>query len=446
MDEFQFILYTILVIQVLMFGVVILSSDLKRMKSRIKRFKNRTILLSRRTIHLFIYHSLKLVPRSRKILLFGADNGNGFRGNPKFIYYEARKYENLKPVWVLKDASEVERVQSLGHPCYHYKSLKGMFYQLRAKVIVHSHSLNNDFNKLLIGGANSVNTWHGVGLKKVWGTNKRTYIYKALNERSKILRFFKMAVARMNIARVNYVISTSERVSSYYPETFMVDKENILQLGQARNDVFFKEMPEEQEIPRYLKSKKIITYMPTHRNNGKRDKSINKLFNFKELNDLCKRNGYLFVIKRHMYSKGSAPTSFSHIVDISHETVDPQLLLKHTDILVTDYSSCYTDYLLLNRPILFYSYDLKEYLRRSNEMYFDFYEVTPGPKIPKFQQLLKELEVVMSGEDYYEKDRERVLDIFYAKNTRKEVAGDQMEYIYENIIYKNKKVNAKENE
>ena len=285
--------------------------------------------------------------------------------------------------------------------------------------MIHSHSINDDFSKALLGGAISYNTWHGVGLKKVWGANRHTFSYKILHEKGVLKRFFGMFVVRANLAKVNYVVSTSEAVSSYYPETFIVPKENILQLGQVRNDVFFKETEEDAAIPNWIRKGKIILYMPTHRNFGKLETDINLVFDFQKLNDFCAKTGYTFLVKRHMYSSGQAPTIYEHIIDISKESYDPQLLLKYTDILMTDYSSCYTDFLLLDRPVLFYCYDLNLYLQQSNEMYFNYFDVTPGPKVSDFEKLLLELKKSIDEPGYMNRKEKECWMYF----TRRKIRG-----------------------
>ncbi len=388
----------------------------------------------RRSLVVIVYHLAKLFPRDKQLIVFGAENGNGFRGNPKYLFLEAIEEDGLRCVWVLKNKRAVKRVRQLGYEAYYYHSLKGIFMQLRAKTFIHSHSIHDDFNRMLLGGATSINTWHGVGLKKVWGANKRTFTYKAMHEPKRLKRFFNMRVVHTQTAKNNYVISTSERVSSYYPETFLVSPKNVLQMGQARNDVFFYESDEEKEFPEYIKREKIITYMPTHRNHGKKDTDINDVLDFKAIDAFCETYGYKFLVKRHMYSNGHVSKLLKHVIDVSHDNLDPQLLLKYTDILITDYSSCYTDYLLLDRPVVFYCYDLEKYLKTSNEMYYEYDEVTPGPHVREFEELLQTLTDFASGIDDYKDERERVLNIFYAKENQGRVAKKQWAYLRDNII------------
>lgn len=414
------------IIQIILLVLILISVN----KNLIKK----TRLILKRTIVVTIWYLSKLIPKSKNLVVFGAENGRGFRGNPRYLFLRMVKNSNLTCVWISKDPKTVSELTDMGFLAYKHNSLKGIIYQLRAKLVIHSHSINDDFYKVLLGGAISYNTWHGVGLKKVWGANKNTFTYKILHEKSFIKKFFGKFVVKTNSAKTNYVVSTSEKVSSYYPETFLVKKENVLELGQVRNDIFFIDTDEDENFPAFIKENKIITYMPTHRNFGKIDTDINLVFDFQKLEELCERTGYKFVIKRHMYSSGYIPSQYKHIIDISDENIDPQFLLKYTDILLTDYSSCYTDYLLLDRPVAFYCYDLEKYLQKSNEMYHGYFDVTPGPKTQTFPELLSSLEDYINDPSLFKEERKRVLNIFYSKKNQGKVLEKQVNYINEHIL------------
>lgn len=391
-------------------------------------------LLVKRTVVVTIHTLSRFVPKSRKLIVFGGEGGNGFRGNTKYLFLEMAKDSRLRCVWITRNPKVASHLQGMGYEAYTHNSGKGILYQLRAYFVIHSHSINDDFNKALLGGAISYNTWHGVGLKKVWGANKNTFSYKVLHDSNRIRRFFGKFVVRANQAKESYVVSTSDAVSSYYPETFLVPKENVLQLGQVRNDVFFNDTEEDAAIPEWIRSGKIILYMPTHRNFGKLETDINLVINFEELDGFCEKHGYKFLVKRHMFSSGQVPASYGNIIDISESDYDPQLLLKYADILVTDYSSCYTDYLLLDRPVIFYSYDLNLYLQKSNQMYFNYFDVTPGPKVNTFNEFFGAVEEAIEEPDRHREKRKRVLDIFYSEDNQKGVLHKQVDYIRGQIL------------
>ena len=154
-------------------------------------------------------------------------------------------------------------------------------------------------------------------------------------------------------------------------------------------------------------------------------------FDFEKLNQWCVENETVFVIKRHFYhQKESVDVSkYSNITDITGKSMDIQELLMDTDILVTDYSSTYIDYLLLDRPIVFYNFDYQDYLNTDREMYYDYEEVTPGYKAENFDQLMEEFERLIQGEDYFKEERERVCNFFYCKEGQGPIGKKLLEII-----------------
>lgn len=47
--------------------------------------------------------------------------------------------------------------------------------------------------------------------------------------------------------------------------------------------------------------------------------------------------------------------------------------------MITDYSSVMFDYALLQRPMVFFTYDWEEYVNNSRGTYFDLSEQAPAP-------------------------------------------------------------------
>ena len=91
----------------------------------------------------------------------------------------------------------------------------------------------------------------------------------------------------------------------------------------------------------------------------------------------------------------------SKYIKVINPEYDPYPLLKLIDVLITDYSSIYFDFMLTNKPIIFFPYDLEEYLMKSREMYFDYEEFTPGNKV--FIQ--EDLEKALLETDKHHNDR-----------------------------------------
>lgn len=79
------------------------------------------------------------------------------------------------------------------------------------------------------------------------------------------------------------------------------------------------------------------------------------------------------------------------IGNISDLYIDTQELLRITDILITDYSSCYFDFLLTEKPIIFYPFDFKEY-SKSQGFFFDYQKVNPGKIVYNEDSLIDAIE------------------------------------------------------
>jgi CDP-glycerol glycerophosphotransferase len=67
-------------------------------------------------------------------------------------------------------------------------------------------------------------------------------------------------------------------------------------------------------------------------------------------------------------------------------------------------------------------------------MYFDYFEVTPGPRVKDFNALLEAMTDAVTGRDEYAGERKRVLNIFYAKENQSPVTDKQVDFIYNNVL------------
>ncbi len=65
--------------------------------------------------------------------------------------------------------------------------------------------------------------------------------------------------------------------------------------------------------------------------------------------------------------------------------------MPNSDLLITDYSSIYFDYLLLDKEIVFYPFDYEKYINTDREFYFDYDALTPGETVYKFKHLIQVL-------------------------------------------------------
>ena len=121
----------------------------------------------------------------------------------------------------------------------------------------------------------------------------------------------------------------------------------------------------------------------------------------------------LLFIRTHIKEKRAAQAYLTERVRYLGEEAaeDVTGVLGIFDLLVTDYSSIYIDYLLTEKPLIFLPYDKEKYLK-GRGMNFDYDEVTPGPKPGTMKEFLWELEPLTEGKDALKEERERVNRLF----------------------------------
>lgn len=346
--------------------------------------------------------------RDRSMMVFGAWMGQKFADNPKYLYLEAIKQKEIKSLWITKNPEVYVELKSKGLPVEMADSERGIKFQKEAMYFVICTGIK-DINQDYLGGAVIVNLWHGVPLKKVmWEDN--------INQKFNWLTYHLKTMVDYIPLHKYYILSTSKEMKRIIMRSFKKNEKWVPILGQVRNDLFFSdEFLEDIDLSKF-QGRKIITYMPTHRNEGKTYMYMENLLDLNRIEYLCQKYNYIFIIKKHFYHQNESANyadEYEHIFDITQKAIDSQELMKYSDVLITDYSSCYIDYLLLDRPILFYSFDLKQYLEVDRGMNFSYKDAVAGPIIQNKEVLSDEIEKIMIGIDEHRNKRIITKEIFY---------------------------------
>ena len=206
----------------------------------------------------------------------------------------------------------------------------------------------------------------------------------------------------------DYLISQNSFSSKIFKRAFAFNGE-MLEIGYPRNDILVNENNEIKinEIKEKLnidKDKKIILYAPTWRDNQFHESGIYKFATEMDFNAMqnALSDDYVLIVKFHYLVKDKIDwKKYGGFVIECNEMWDIQELYLISDILITDYSSVMFDYALLNRPILFFTYDMEFYKDNLRDFYFDINTV-PGPLIETTQELIEFIKN-NTEEEYFEK-------------------------------------------
>lgn len=343
------------------------------------------VYVSRQVIKIFfniIFAIAYFIPKKNNLILFGAWFGKKYSDNPKYIFEYALSQPSTEVFWVSKDKKLVSELVSKGCPAVFSLSLAGVWLQLRAKVIVFSHSHWSEFTPWLISThTKRVQVWHGAPLKKI-GLDD---IYSRKN---RARSFIKTIIYPYLRERFDLVLATGNMDSDIFRSAFNVGLEKIDITGYARNDVF-------SLLSSALSAKpKNILYLPTFRG---APGSVSRLFerpyfDGDAVNKALSVYGAKISIKLHP-AQALSPAFKAKVLQWENIQLigmdkDIYSVINDYDALVTDYSSVYFDYLLSGYPIYMLSVDLDEYLATDRKMYYRYSDIIPSAPMVSWPDLI----------------------------------------------------------
>lgn len=348
-------------------------------------------------IILILSFFIKLLPRDKKIWIYGGLGGK-FVDNSKYLFiYANSNFKGRKHIWLTSSIDDLRFLKRHGFLCYNKKSFNGIYYALRAKVYIHSSSVEDVSYLVLSSGAFFFNLWHGLPLKKIGRDNKLHGMYQITNslERNLVSNYnLKLIGTDAILCPVIFfkevfisafgLKNESELCFAPYPRTlpfYWTETELKTYIKKFES----KEMVD--IISKFKFYKKIWIYMPTWRENNQNfiQDSIKSI---DQLNEICSKNEILFLIKLHPNTINSIIISEKSNILMLNNKMDIYPILPYTDTLLTDYSSIFLDYYILKKKIVFYPFDLFDYLKYNREMYFRYEDIIKGDIINTFEELI----------------------------------------------------------
>ena len=374
-----------------------------RLKSRIKKFLGRFIKATYKIWY-------KFISVDEKTILFISFHGRGYSCNPKYLHkylLTNEKYKDYKFIWAVKKGKGKD---ISGAKVIRYNSVKYFYYLAKSKYWI----VNCKLPRHILKKEDQVylQTWHGTPLKRLAhdieiGADAKFY-------RTGISKKEMTETYDIDVNRYDYLISPNKFSTERFQSAFDIERNRIIETGYPRNDYLtnisdseIKKIKEKFKIP---EDKKVILYAPTWRDNSFDVKG----YTFKLQVDFIKwkeflGEEYVVLFKPHylITNKFNNRGLEKFLYTIS-EDKDINELYVISDILVTDYSSVFFDYAILQRPILFYMYDLKEYEEEIRGFYLDIKKDLPGKIFTKEEELLKEILNI----EKYKKNTSKLLENF----------------------------------
>ena len=255
-----------------------------------------------------------------------------------------------------------------------------------------------------------VNQWHGTPLKTIGAYNQDDF------------------TSGEKIDCFTYLLAASEQFRPIMAKAFQCDESRVKVIGHSRNDYLFSDVSvlERFHIHR-ANYRKLILWMPTFRvSRDARYRDCGASYSLGEtqlplvdtfdqleaLNVWLAERDILLCLKIHLFSVFTS-FNYSNIKlftskDFEEGGVHLYSFVKDFDALLTDYSSIFFDYLLLDRPIGFIVDDISIYESNRGFILNPVRSYLPGPQIETLDGLYQFFIDVSQERDLYASDRARV--------------------------------------
>lgn len=221
-------------------------------------------------------------------------------------------------------------------------------------------------------------------------------------------------------------VSPSLLYSNIISHTYNISFSKFITLGFSRDDELLNIKPC-NELERYIKNnvdydyKKVFLYTPTHRDYESNLESQRSILGFeydkKSLGDFLESNGIVIICKIHSNQNNkvineSLPKGvILHNPNSSYGLCE---LMQRADCLITDYTSVFFDFILLNRPVIFNFYDFDKYKQSRGFSYDPIEPILAGEVVYDEKSFYDKMQLIISGVDQFKNQREWVRDLMHA--------------------------------
>ena len=342
---------------------------------------------------------------NENLIVMGAYGGETYLDNTKYLFKYLNQHSDYKLVWITKSYDVIRELNKKGYKAVFKYDLKAIKLLRSANYIFMSHGLVDVLPIKFSPKTTVILTWHGTPLKnidvRIKRDNRAGYLF------------------HLNLKYNNYtdfLLTATKFIEDQklFCTALQISQNKLLDFGYPKNDIlynnekdFVNNLRKQYEISEEIYQ--IILYAPTWRAETMLEFPISKE-TLIELNNFLEESNSIFLLKAHMYVTKINFKDYKNI-RLVEKTADVQELAVISDLLITDYSSIYFDYLLTMKPIVFFAYDLKEYEKKRG-FYYTYEDVAPGPIVFNGEDLLKVLRNIERIDKEYLDMRKKTRDRF----------------------------------
>ena len=375
-----------------------------------------------------------VVPKQKNLVLFIGNGDGQFRDNVKYLFLHFLRSDpaGIEYYFLTENRLVLSELKHSNFPVLFFPRLRTFWKMLRtAVIVVDNFAWIKRAKYHFLVRAKKIQLWHGCSIKRLELDDPLLKPAPA----STIGRILYAAAGRF--PTYDLLLSTSRaNTQNVFRHSFRYRR--IIESGYPRNDVFFRK-PDSSDMlgadskifPQVavFKSRgyKVVLYAPTYRDTGDGDDFLERnALDMEALNRFGKQQRLVFVFKVHPNRQFDFDFSRSPQILLYQSTADVYPFLPLVDLLLTDYSSIFFDFLHLDKPIVFFPYDYDKYIKADRKLTYDYNWVTPGPKCSNQNDVHQAIVRCLSNQrdDVYRQKRNEIYAMAFSR--REENSSEQI--------------------
>jgi CDP-glycerol glycerophosphotransferase len=305
----------------------------------------------------------RIYPKTRSVAFIG----HGYFGdNVKYAFLALADYARAHDIvcyFVTDDQRQYDMLRGAGFACLPCDpaqwTAQDVALLFGTKLIVigdnfHVYSMKSPRAFGMLQGAKIVQLWHGIPIKQI-GLG---YVMRGDN----------VVPDELIASSGPYEVLVAPGAAMRQEWTHQFAFREFAAIGYPRNDALFRDptphdlLNVDRETYDFFRAarregKPTVFYVPTYRDDAGSDWFAST--KIPALAAHCRGRGYAFAINLHPHEHHNLPVYRTRYPDIRFLApyTDSYPVVRHTDVLITDYSSLMFDFLLLDRPVVFYRAD-----------------------------------------------------------------------------------------
>lgn len=329
-----------------------------------------------------------LCPVKRRKIVFWNGHNHGLNGNFLELYQKMKEmtpeytYVILakRDLFVQEGSGARKPLPGLIRGAFTFFVVLPYHMATARKVFLNNNFLPMGYMKTAKRDTQFVQLWHGAGAFKRFGLS--------VEDNPQVYQM----VERAN-QKITHLFVTSEQVVPFYEEAFGIGRDKIFATGIPVTDLYFDEERMEdrrrklfEQYPEFA-GKKLLLYAPTFRQEDWENKRLMEEFNVDIIHQILGPE-WIILVKMHPkfpmenFEQNEYCYNMTDYNDISD-------LYLACDMMITDYSSVVIEYVLLNKPLILFAFDLERYDRG---FYYDYESYMPGEVAHNQEELFGILE------------------------------------------------------